>query len=295
MTTIEQIAGKFLGNNTRYETPNKHDASLLVKIPRHFNRDAGNIDSTLFVGFEVWHCYEFSYIKLNGMPTTGVLKISYPATSPYIVESKSLKLYTNSFDLEKFNNKSQVENIIKTDLSNILETDVQVTLHTTNSFNHLKHIFNNKFDSIDNEDIKIESYNEDINLLLENPVNYNYPNTTITFHTANLRSNCEITNQKDTGNCYIFMEGQRLPHIHSLTRYIISMREAQHFHENVTEIIYNSIMLNFRPNKLFVCNLYNRRGGIDIHSIRASSNTLISEIMNEYSNTEILHEKTMQQ
>lgn len=291
---IEEIAGRFLGNNSRYETPNAHDKNLLVKIPREFNRTKENINVNTFIGFEVWHCYEFSFLKPTGMPTTGILKISYSAVSPFIVESKSLKLYTNSFDLEKFDNKKEVESIIANDLSELLETPVSVTMHLTSTDVKINKIFRVKFENIDDMDINISHYKEEPLLLTVNAKLFDTP-TALTFHTANLRSNCEITNQKDTGNCYIYIKGLVLPNIISLSQYIISMRESQHFHENVTEIIYTNIMKNFQPTELFVCNLYNRRGGIDIHSIRANNNALIRKLMNEYNNTKILHEKTMQQ
>ena len=47
-------------------------------------------------GLDIWNTYEFSYL-LNGKPKIIVLEISIPSNSKYTIESKSMKLYLNSF------------------------------------------------------------------------------------------------------------------------------------------------------------------------------------------------------
>lgn len=295
---LRALASKHLGKAgdgtvvAAYVTPTEHDNTLLVPLPRSLNRAKSNINSNNFVGYEVWHAYEMSFIGKTGMPVTGVLKVKYSATSESMIESKSFKLYLNSFDLEKFESKEEVENIIREDLSEALVDDVEVTLHIAHTAEFAATPFDDFFVNVDDKGYELSEYNENANLLEtaeEEPV------AGLSFHTANLRSNCEITNQKDTGNCYIFIKGKQVPTEESLTKYIISFRDSQHFHENVTEIIYTTLLEKYNPEDLFVADIYNRRGGLDIHSVRASSQRLLDTLADGYENTKILFEKTSQQ
>ena len=307
--SIIDIAGKHLGKTSdgktmqRYEAPDHKDESLLVPIPRAFGREKSNITPS-FVGYDAWHAFEFSYLTENGMPVTGVLKLSYPSTSENMVESKSLKLYLNSFDFDKYaggieNSSTEVCKVIEKDLANVLgvqtPTDIKVHLHRapkTNPDNCLD-IFKAKgWKSLDTMDIHIDKFEEDPSLL-EHKIN-SKPATVFKYYTVNLRSNCEITNQKDTGCCYIYMKGDYNPMPSELAKYIFSMRNSQHFHENVTEIIYDTLLNRFEPNHLLVCSLYNRRGGLDIHPVRATDRETIDKVLNWYDNPLILHKKTLQ-
>ena len=295
---LRALASKHLGKAgdgsivAAYVTPLKHDSTLLVPLPRSLNRAKSNINSNNFVGYEVWHAYEMSFIGKTGMPVTGVLKVKYSATSESMIESKSFKLYLNSFDLEKFESKEEVEAIITKDLSEALVDDVEVTLHIAHTAKFEPTNFDTFFDNVDESGYELNEYNENADLL---EVSTQFSMAGLSFHTANLRSNCEITNQKDTGNCYIFIKGNTLPTKESLTKYIISFRDSQHFHENVTEIIYTTLLEKFKPNELFVGDIYNRRGGLDIHSIRATSQDLIDIMVPKYEDTKVLFEKTPQQ
>ena len=98
---VIEIAAKHLGTISAYS--DKYDADLLVKVPRNLNREAYGIDENNlpFVGYDVWNAYEVSAITEKGRPVTGLLKISYPCDSKYHVESKSIKLYLNSFNMHK--------------------------------------------------------------------------------------------------------------------------------------------------------------------------------------------------
>lgn len=298
-TDLIKLAGTHLGKAgdgslvKPYVTPDKHDKTLLVPLPRSLNREKSNIKSaSSFIGFEVWHAYEMSFLTSTGMPATGVLKLCYPATSYAMVESKSLKLYLNSFDLEQFESVEQVEEIIKQDLSEALQTEVQATLHLAHEADFLPSPFVNSFVNVDHNEWLFTEYKENPELLEVNKLQGEYD---IWFHTSNLRSNCEITNQKDTGNCYIYVKGSKLPTWESLTKYVISFRDSQHFHENVTEIMYDTLMSKCSPTELLVANIYNRRGGIDIHSVRASKAELIATVLGKYRDTKYLFDKTSQQ
>lgn len=298
-TDLIKLAGTHLGKAgdgslvKPYVTPDKHDKTLLVPLPRNLNREKSNIQSAnSFTGFEVWHAYEMSFLTKTGMPATGVLKLHYPATSYAMVESKSLKLYLNSFDLEKFESVSEVEQVIREDLSQALQTQVEATLHLAHEADFAASPFVGPFVNVDDNRWVFTEYKENPDLLEITKLEKEHA---IWFHTSNLRSNCEITNQKDTGNCYIYIKGTKLPTWESLTKYVVSFRDSQHFHENVTEIMYEILTSKCSPEELLVANIYNRRGGIDIHSVRASKPTIIAAILKDYHNTQYLFDKTPQQ
>lgn len=292
---IKSIAGKHLGRTSDggftapYVTPDKHDKSLLVPIPRELGRGKSNIDSNGFLGYEVWHAYEMSFLKLNKQPVTGVLKICFPCSSYAMIESKSLKLYLNSFDLECFNSVEEVESIIKADLSAASQSEVEVKLHLAEDKISLEETFNIMFDNVDKRNIQIETFIEDEKLLDVSDLKL------IRFHTTNLRSLCEITRQKDTANCYIYMKGDRLPSYEGLFKYIISMRDTQHFHENATEIIFNSLVKKYEGAEILVANIFNRRGGLDIHCVRSTSKETLDYVINNYNDVTKLFIRTLQQ
>jgi 7-cyano-7-deazaguanine reductase len=298
--SVKDIAGKHLGRTSDggfmapYLTPDKHDTSLLVAIPRVLGREENKIDVRKFVGYEVWHAYEMSFLSSSGQPVTGILKVTYPHTSYAMVESKSHKLFLNSFDLERFASVEEVERVIKEALSTSLQTDVQVKLHLAEDncgLVKLNPIFKIPFTNIDKKNFKIDTFKEDTSLLDEASGNED----TLTFHTTNLRSLCEITRQKDTGNSYIYMKGKTLPSLEGLAKYVFSMRDAQHFHENITELLFDTLMNRYNCQELLVANIYNRRGGLDIHSIRASSQEVLDKVVNNYNNVDYLFERTAQQ
>lgn len=274
-----------------YTTPEKHDESLLVPLPRKLNRNKSGIRSSEFYGYEIWHAYEMSFLLESGMPCTGILRVKFSHDTLNMVESKSFKLYLNSFDLEKFKSIEEVEALIKQHLSAAAVGDVQVALHEANSCFFNTPRFATGFTNVDSLPVDITKYEEDDSFL---DIDTN-ERETLTFHTANLRSNCEITNQKDTGNCYIYMKGDQLPTLQGLTKYIISFRDTQHFHENATEIIYQTLNEKYNPKELVVMNIYNRRGGLDIHSVRANNRELLTEIAGEYEDVKLLFNKTAQQ
>jgi len=294
---LYELASKHLGKAgdgtivKPYTTPDRHDSSLLVPLPRQLNRAKSGIDDTEFYGYEIWHAYEMSFLYNTGMPCTGVLRVRFGHDSENMVESKSFKLYLNSFDLEKFASIEEVEQIIRQDLSNAAGGEVDVKLHEANSCSFQETVFAGEFQNVDSLAIEVNTYTEDAELL----DSADGEKRVMTFHTANLRSNCEITNQKDTGNCYIYIKGEKLPTLEGLTRYIFSFRDTQHFHENATEVIYQTLNRKYNPEELVVMDIYNRRGGLDIHSVRGSSKDLVQKVAGDYDNVKLLFTKTAQQ
>ncbi len=292
MNKIEEIASKHLGKAgdgsvvKPYVTPDQVDASLLVAIPRQLNRTHYAIDSeTQMFGYDTWNAYEVSFLLDNGFPVNCVAKIIYSSDSEFIVESKSLKLYLNSYNMQKmgatfvdaYNNATSQ---MHEDLSNALGTTVSVDLFIEQDLNTL--VPHNAFrgtyplleDIVDVDNMTFPWYNENPDILQIDDEN---KNVIMNFKSVSLRSNCRVTNQPDWGDVYVSIEGDNLPTYESMLQYIVSMRKENHFHEEICECIYKRLLDKFQPRKLLVGCLYTRRGGIDINPVRATDiDTLIN-------------------
>ena len=266
----DEIASKFLGKKVEGST--NYDPTLLVAVPRFENSKQYNIDENNlpFHGFDVWHAYEFSCMTENGLPVTRLLKLKYPCQSPFIIESKSLKLYLNSFNMTRYGKTTAecleiCKNIIEQDLSKKLETDV--TANFINNDAKRVEIFQN-FENIMNfvaeNEIKIEVFKENPKVLETEPSGGCYY---LTFDS--LRSNCRVTHQPDFGDVFIYYKSQKHIKEDSLVKYLSSFRSEYHFHEECCEMIFKRLHdLLDDGDELFVCALYTRRGGIDICPVR---------------------------
>ena len=297
---------KHLGQSSRYKST--YDKGLLVREPRSNNREYLNIfdDALPFVGSDTWNAYECSFLLKNGRPITGVVKCVYPCSSKYIVESKSIKLYFNSFNMTKMGdgNDEAVKNfeeISARDLSELLQTDVKVSFHSGVRVNK-------KFSSPDNEwdiehylnvdlledssSLEYTQYTEDPSLLeavsRENEVEQK-------FYSGLLKSNCRVTSQPDWGDVFIHIKSKNAIDAHSILKYVISFRDECHFHEEICECIYKRLQDAFEPSELLVMCLYARRGGIDINPVRASSNDLIERFAKPLVDPGMIHIKTSKQ
>lgn len=291
MDEIEKIASKVLGKTSdgktmmRYETPDEVDKSLLVGIPRHLNRTQYDLVGNEFYGIDTWNSYEFSCLLDNGFPISGWLRWSYPSDSENIVESKSAKLYLNSFNMAKMGSTSQVatmnvEETVWNDMSQVLglqdENDLNVVLHIDDTYGYANPMAGSWIqleNHVDVEHIDFSHYNEspDILEVVENNGKADR------FTSSSLRSNCRVTNQPDWGDIFIHIKGDSTVTPESLMQYIVSMRKENHFHEEICECVYKRLMDLLTPSELVVACLYTRRGGIDINPIRASSLELLMQ------------------
>jgi len=259
-----------------------YNPSLLVAIPRSENRKQYKIenDNLPFMGYDVWHCYEFSALTKNNLPISKVLKIKYDCNSEFLVESKSLKLYLNSFNMTSFGENTiecldECKKLIQKDLSYILKTNVEVNflddeIETTKIFPNFQNILN----FIDEKSLKIEKFQEAPELLkIEEIKEKEYY---LKFNS--LRSNCRVTHQPDFGDVFIYYKSKRHILEESLIQYLVSFRKENHFHEECTEMIYKRLFdILDNDDELFICALYTRRGGIDINPIRYSKNCKIKD------------------
>jgi len=258
-----------------YVTPDEVDSSLLVSVPRHLNRTAYGIDDNAlnFVGVDAWNGYEFSTLLENGFPVSGWLKFTYPANSPNIVESKSVKLYLNSYNMARLIKSTddvwQIEEQITRDLRKAVSSeDVEVFLRW-GDIDTVKPIIGD-FVSLEHycniQKMQFNDYNEYAGILEVVPSIGRYER----WRSYSLRSNCRVTNQPDWGDVFVHIKGDKAVTPESLLKYIVSMRKENHFHEEIAECIYTRLYDILQPEELFVACLYTRRGGIDINPVRAS-------------------------
>lgn len=280
---VVEIAGKHLGKVGGEGYKDTYAPELLVAIPRHLNRETYHIHETdlPFMGEDVWNAYEVSAITEKGLPVSGMMKIVCDAESEMHVESKSIKLYLNSFNMTRLGQTTEecrelVEKMVAEDLSKLLISDVQVKWFL-NSSQHMVAEFGTDFTPLraltDLDEINFDTYHSDASQL--KVMASSAYKQEIKVHSDLLRSNCRVTNQPDWGDIYIHMEGHNIPDYASLAKYIVSHRQVSHFHEEICEMVFVHLLEAYDPDKLMVACLYTRRGGIDINPIRATHRDMI--------------------
>lgn len=274
----DEIAATHLGK--KVSGSETYDPNLIIAIPRIENRRQYNIENNNlpFKGFDIWHAYEFSSMTKNGIPVTRLMKMKYNCDSEFLVESKSLKLYLNSFNMTRFGNSIKecleiCKNVIEKDLSGKLKTDVKINFIENNAereniFNNFENIMN----FVDESSLKIEKFKEapeELKIEKSDEIKTHY----LMFDS--LRSNCRVTHQPDFGDLFIYYKSQTHILEDSLVKYLTSFRSEYHFHEECCEMIYKRLIdLLDENDELFVCALYTRRGGIDISPIRSNCDTI---------------------
>lgn len=264
----KELAGLTLGQKTEYAS--QYDPSLLQPVPRSLNRDDLELGDELpFVGEDLWTLYELSWLNANGLPQVAVGTVSIPADSPNLVESKSFKLYLNSYNQTRFDNWQQVSEQLAKDLSGCAGASVTVEVQRVQEFNQ-QPIVDMQGDCIDEQEIQISDYEFNPDYLKDATSTEEVKET---LHSHLLKSNCLITNQPDWGSVEIRYSGKKINQ-EALLRYLVSFREHNEFHEQCVERIYTDIMRYCNPSSLSVYARYTRRGGLDINPIRSSSPTM---------------------
>jgi len=257
-----------LGKTTNYT--GQYNASLLQAVPRSLNRNELNITATTlpFFGEDVWYGYELSWLNQKGKPVVALAEFRFPCQSPNIVESKSFKLYLNSFNQSKFDSIASVENILQQDLSLIAGDSAKVTLYKVTNCQPLA-IDTAEALCLDELDVEIEHYQLKPDLL---QLSTTQSNAEVNEHLVShlLKSNCLITNQPDWASIYISYQGQKIDH-QSLLKYLISFRQHNEFHEQCVERIFCDIQKYCQPQALTVYARYTRRGGLDINPYRTTT------------------------
>jgi 7-cyano-7-deazaguanine reductase len=258
-----------LGQDTEYRFD--YDASLLAPIPRALGREKLGIDESQFVGVDVWNAYEISWLNSRGLPLVRLARLVVPCDSPCIVESKSLKLYFNSFNQSTFDSEAMVKDLMQRDISHCVGADVQLfLLPVDDSEAFIPSIMPGT--CLDSQQISCDQYQTDKSLLQcgEGRV------TDERVYSHLLRSLCPVTGQPDWASVFIQYTGQRIDEA-SLLRYIVSFRNQQDFHELCVETIFSHVWQQFDLDQLTVYARYLRRGGIDISPLRSSHQVTLAD------------------
>jgi len=288
--SLTKIASKSLGDSTSYAVyTEQFDPSLLNPMPRSVARDLHGITGTEFKGHDVWTCHESTFLLDNGLPIAGTLKFLYSSESELMIESKSMKLYLNSFDMCRMGdtvNKAVVayEEQITNDLKKALKTDVRVKFFTADDYANAGRV-----DLLKGSKDLMATYTQDFGFdnwsykaFLEKMVIDDYSGErnhieavetgTVqqhSYYTNILRSRCRHTKQKDTGTALINYRSSKLISPPSILKQIISLREVNEFHEFCAEKLFVEIYKHLNPgDALTVTLLYSRRGSLDINPTR---------------------------
>ncbi|EKN3489347.1 NADPH-dependent 7-cyano-7-deazaguanine reductase QueF [Yersinia enterocolitica] len=260
------LAELTLGKPTAY--CDNYDVTLLQAVPRSMNREPLGLypDNLPFHGADIWTLYELSWLNNKGLPQVAVGEISLNADSVNLIESKSFKLYLNSFNQTAFTDWESVRTTLQQDLSACAQGEVSVTLCRLDEMTH-QPIANFSGECLDEQDICIDSYEFNADYL-QGAAGKNRVTESLVSHL--LKSNCLITHQPDWGSVQISYSGPQINR-EALLRYLISFRHHNEFHEQCVERIFNDIMRFCQPETLSVYARYTRRGGLDINPWRSNT------------------------
>ena len=250
----------------------QYDATLLFALPRAGKRaEIGITEAAPFFGADLWTAYELSWLNLRGKPQVALAHITVPCETPNIVESKSFKLYLNSFNQTRFTDAAEVQACIRTDISQTVWRGAPVA-GTVGVRLLLPEMFDRQqvreLDglSLDRLDIECSHYTPAPELLTaktdEAPVS-----EVLVSHL--LKSNCLVTGQPDWASVRIAYSGPHIDH-ERLLQYLVSFRNHNEFHEQCVERIFMDLWTRCQPIKLAVYARYTRRGGLDINPLRTS-------------------------
>ncbi|PKH64247.1 NADPH-dependent 7-cyano-7-deazaguanine reductase QueF [Psychrobacter sp. 4Dc] len=281
-----------LGEQTT-DYPTEYSPETLYPIARSMGRDAiGWQDDKLTVGVDWWQAFEISWLNPQGISQVAIARFSIPASSPFIVESKSLKLYLNSINFTEFASWNDVQALIAKDLSACLQADVQVALFGLNDD------LNGDETALliaqpegvcidealaDSTDKIALTEHPDASLLSNNEVEASDESVAsdgmqpYIFYSNLLRSNCPVTNQPDWGTLAVSITTDKPFNNANMLRYILSFRQHNGFHEQCVEQIFADLSQYYQPSELMVRAWYTRRGGIDINPCRVSDISLLPE------------------
>jgi len=252
-----------LGQSVAY--PSSYDASLLFPIPRAVARDRLGLGEALpFVGVDLWNAYELSWLDPRGKPQVALAEIRVPATSPNLIESKSFKLYLNSFAQERLPSSEALHATLASDLAAAAGAPVAVSLIAPTSPQAFPVVVL-PGELIDSVAIAIEHYGPPAPELLKADAEESIEETLVSHL---FRSNCPVTGQPDWASLQIAYAGPRIDRA-GLLRYLVSFRTHSDFHEACVERIFLDLWARCAPLKLAVYARFTRRGGLDINPFRA--------------------------
>lgn len=269
LDNAKELTGLTLGKAVSYQET--YAPELLQPVSRKLGRDAIHLTGSLpFSGADIWNGYEFSWLNTKGKPHVALLQCRVPVTSPNLIESKSFKLYLNSFNQTHFATEEEVLSALRKDLSSCAGADVDVTLEKVTALSSAHDLARFDGTCIDDIDVDIAQYQPAPEVL---QTEEEIVDEVLVSHL--LKSNCLITSQPDWASIMIRYSGRKIDRA-SLLKYLVSFRQHNEFHEQCVERIFMDIEQHCRPQKLTVYARYTRRGGLDINPFRSNFETEIA-------------------
>ncbi|CAD6512185.1 NADPH-dependent 7-cyano-7-deazaguanine reductase QueF [Candidatus Profftia tarda] len=267
----DSLEGLLLGKNTKYH--DQYDITLLQRISRSIHRESlgYSLEKLPFEGGDIWTFYELSWLNTKGLPQVAIAYVEVDAWSNNLIESKSLKLYLNSFNQTIFSDWGAVQNTLQRDLADCAQGKVTVQLTTLNS-SEVHPVIKFNGECIDDQSIEISDYEFNSELLKNAVDKAHVVEKTLLSHL--LKSNCPITNQPDWGSIMIRYRGPYI-NIEALLRYLIAFRHHNDFHEQCVERIFRDIQRFCYPEVLSIYARYTRRGGLDINPWRTNTKFIV--------------------
>lgn len=251
-----------LGKKTTYAS--QYDSSLLVGVPRSLNRSELSLPDRLpFQGADLWTAYELSWLNDRNKPQVALAECVFPCDSACLVESKSFKLYLNSFNNTVFPSAQAVQQTLQEDLQAVAKAPVQVTVLPLHIEQH-PHIGTLEGELLDELDVSGQFDRVHPEFLSTEP---RVVEECLVSHL--LKSNCLVTGQPDWGSVQIRYRGPKIDRA-GLLQYLISFRNHNEFHEHCVERIFMDILRHAQCERLTVYARYTRRGGLDINPIRST-------------------------
>ncbi len=253
-----------LGQDTGY--PHKYAPDLLFPISRTDGRESLGLSAGLpFRGVDMWNAWELSWLGEGDLPAVATAEINVPAESPSIVESKSLKLYLNSFSMSRFSSSVEVAETISKDLCACTGGHVEVNVLPVVS-SEARQVGRLAGTCLDSIAVTCTDWDVDADLLLAD----SHTIVEEYLYSHLLRSLCPVTSQPDIGSLQISYRGPKIDRA-SLLRYIVSYRQHNDFHEACVERMFVDLMSRCAPDALTIHAHYQRRGGIDINPFRSNT------------------------
>jgi len=244
--------------------PRQYAPEALFPIARAKGRGAiglsGGTDALPFVGHDRWQAYELGWLDTRGKPVVAMATMTVPATSPSLIESKSLKLYLNSLNAHRFADHEAARSTIAGDLARAAGAAVEVAFGLPPMED-------------DDAGILIDALEIDVNHYAPPLPDFLHADSgkmvSEVLRSELLKSNCPVTGQPDWASVRIVYHGPQMDRA-GLLCYLVSFREHAEFHEHCVERIFTDLMARCRPQRLSVEARYTRRGGLDINPWRAT-------------------------
>lgn len=254
--------GTKLGQATTYAE--RYAPELLQPIPRALGRDAiGDHD---FQGADIWRLYEFSWLDHRGLPHAAEVELVVPASTPCIIESKSLKLYAMSFAMTKLADAAEAQAILERDLSEAAGGPVRATVNPLRSWQTRVAPMPGECLEEMRPETTVDVYEVAPELLKPEA---GAPEREVFWSTNLFRSLCPVTGQPDFASVSLHLAGEAVDPA-SLLKYLASYRQHRGFHEQCVEQIFHDLRARFALKVLEVQAAFTRRGGIDINPFRSN-------------------------